>query len=237
MVTLRFLHYPTVGASPESDSTARGQAGAGTHTDYGNVTLLATDDVAGLQVCTCDGSWIYAPSIAGAFICNIGDCLMRWANDVYVHATSCLAAAARAVFDCVFSGPESGCAGVCHSILRAAGGITALCADRRCRLFARALCGYLRPIGGVVAEANKRSAPSFGSPRGAILCPATYPPDNVAQPRCGASINGRMCQPTSASTTGTPIADITGLAKISDNEKRLSNTNTGLPMGRATYPV
>jgi len=45
--------------------------------------LLATDDVAGLQVCTRDGNWIYAPSIAGAFICNIGDCLMRWANDVY----------------------------------------------------------------------------------------------------------------------------------------------------------
>jgi isopenicillin N synthase-like dioxygenase len=25
-----------------------------------------------------------APIIPGAFICNIGDCLMRWTNDVYV---------------------------------------------------------------------------------------------------------------------------------------------------------
>lgn len=25
-----------------------------------------------------------APLIPGTFICNIGDCLMRWSNDVYV---------------------------------------------------------------------------------------------------------------------------------------------------------
>jgi isopenicillin N synthase-like dioxygenase len=24
------------------------------------------------------------PPIRGAFVCNIGDCLMRWSNDVYV---------------------------------------------------------------------------------------------------------------------------------------------------------
>ena len=58
--------------------------GAGTHTDYGNVTLLATDGVAGLQVRRRDGRWVDAPAVPGAFICNIGDCLMRWTNDVYV---------------------------------------------------------------------------------------------------------------------------------------------------------
>jgi isopenicillin N synthase-like dioxygenase len=80
LATLRFLHYPH-----RFDSEApRGRAGAGEHTDYGNVTLLATDGVAGLQVRRRDGSWIDAPSIPGAFICNIGDCLMRWTNDVYV---------------------------------------------------------------------------------------------------------------------------------------------------------
>jgi isopenicillin N synthase-like dioxygenase len=31
-----------------------------------------------------DGRWIEAPAIPGAFVCNIGDCLMRWTNDVYV---------------------------------------------------------------------------------------------------------------------------------------------------------
>jgi isopenicillin N synthase-like dioxygenase len=78
--TLRLLHYP---ASFGADAPA-GRAGAGSHTDYGNVTLLATDDVAGLQVQRRDGGWLDVPHLPGAFVCNIGDCLMRWSNDVYV---------------------------------------------------------------------------------------------------------------------------------------------------------
>ena len=38
----------------------------------------------GLEVRRRDGAWIKAPPIPGAFICNIGDCLMRWSNDTYV---------------------------------------------------------------------------------------------------------------------------------------------------------
>lgn len=78
LATLRLLHYPPM--SP----AAAGQIGAGTHTDYGNMTLLLTDGVGGLQVQTRDGDWIAAPHVEGAFVCNIGDCLMRWSNDVYV---------------------------------------------------------------------------------------------------------------------------------------------------------
>ena len=78
MATLRLLHYP---ASP---SAAAAPTGAGAHTDYGNLTLLATDDVGGLEVRTRAGQWIEAPVVPGAFVVNIGDCLMRWANDVYV---------------------------------------------------------------------------------------------------------------------------------------------------------
>jgi isopenicillin N synthase-like dioxygenase len=77
--TLRLLHYPR----PSAGAPA-GQAGAGTHTDYGNVTLLATDGVAGLQVRRRDGRWLDAPALPGAFVCNIGDCLMRWTNDIYL---------------------------------------------------------------------------------------------------------------------------------------------------------
>jgi isopenicillin N synthase-like dioxygenase len=77
--TLRLLHYPPVTA-PSSD----GQLGAGVHTDYGNVTLLATDAVGGLMICDRSGCWLDAPIVRNAFICNIGDCLMRWSNDVYV---------------------------------------------------------------------------------------------------------------------------------------------------------
>ena len=78
MATLRFLHYP----APSRGSDP--QTGAGAHTDYGNLTLLATDDVGGLEVRTRAGQWTEAPVVPGAFIVNIGDCLMRWTNDVYV---------------------------------------------------------------------------------------------------------------------------------------------------------
>ncbi len=79
LATLRLLRYPA-----PRDVSVESTLGAGTHTDYGNVTLLATDGVAGLQVQRRDGLWIDVPSLPGAFICNIGDCLMRWTNDVYV---------------------------------------------------------------------------------------------------------------------------------------------------------
>ncbi len=79
MATLRLLHYP-----PHPPAAEAGQAGAGTHTDYGNVTILLPDDVGGLEVQRRDGAWIKAPTIPGAFVCNIGDCLMRWTNDTYV---------------------------------------------------------------------------------------------------------------------------------------------------------
>ncbi len=78
MATLRLLRYPA------AESRADDTIGAGTHTDYGNLTLLATDDVGGLEVRTRDGEWIEAPALPGAFVVNIGDCLMRWTNDVYV---------------------------------------------------------------------------------------------------------------------------------------------------------
>ncbi|GAB4532681.1 MAG: oxidoreductase [Roseibium sp.] len=79
MATLRLLHYP-----PQSAGAEEGQIGAGTHTDYGNITILLPDAVGGLEVRRRDGVWLKAPTIEGAFVCNIGDCLMRWTNDVYV---------------------------------------------------------------------------------------------------------------------------------------------------------
>jgi len=78
MATLRLLHYP----APPAGSEPR--TGAGVHTDYGNLTLLATDDVGGLEVRARNGEWIEAPVVPGAFVVNIGDCLMRWTNDIYV---------------------------------------------------------------------------------------------------------------------------------------------------------
>lgn len=77
MATLRLLHYPAC------DSAA--SIGAGAHTDYGSLTLLMSDGVGGLQVRRRGSDdWIDAPHVPGALIINIGDCLMRWTNDIYV---------------------------------------------------------------------------------------------------------------------------------------------------------
>ncbi|MFM7345427.1 MAG: isopenicillin N synthase family dioxygenase [Tagaea sp.] len=79
LATLRLLHYP-----PHPGEFDGGQYGAAPHTDYGNVTILWQDDTGGLEVRARDGAWIAATPVPGTFVCNIGDCLMRWSNDVYV---------------------------------------------------------------------------------------------------------------------------------------------------------
>jgi len=77
MATLRLLSYPAA-------SGAAGEIGAGAHTDYGALTLLMTDGAPGLQVRPRGGDWQNVPHVPGAFVVNIGDCLMRWTNDLYV---------------------------------------------------------------------------------------------------------------------------------------------------------
>jgi isopenicillin N synthase-like dioxygenase len=75
---LRLLHYPA-----RAGGSAADQPGAGEHTDYGNITLLATDGVAGLEVRQLDGTWVEVADTKDLLLCNIGDCLMRWTNDRY----------------------------------------------------------------------------------------------------------------------------------------------------------
>ncbi|WP_019092640.1 isopenicillin N synthase family dioxygenase [Komagataeibacter europaeus] len=87
LATLRLLRYPAAPVPPRPPQGETGTTeppGAGAHTDYGNVTILAVNGVSGLQVRPRGSDWIDAPLIPGTFICNIGDCLMRWSNDVYV---------------------------------------------------------------------------------------------------------------------------------------------------------
>lgn len=76
---LRLLRYPAGSAAD-----GKGELGAGEHTDYGNITILAVNGVPGLQVRRRDGVWLDAPTVENAFVCNIGDCMMRWTNDVYI---------------------------------------------------------------------------------------------------------------------------------------------------------
>jgi len=77
LAALRVLHYPPA-------SGAGNEIGAGAHTDYGVVTLLMTDGEGGLQVKPRGGDWMDVPHVPGAYVVNIGDCLMRWTNDIYV---------------------------------------------------------------------------------------------------------------------------------------------------------
>jgi isopenicillin N synthase-like dioxygenase len=77
MATLRLLSYPAATGAVD-------EIGAGAHTDYGALTLLLTDGAPGLQVRPRGADWQDVPHIDGAFVVNIGDCLMRWSNDTYV---------------------------------------------------------------------------------------------------------------------------------------------------------
>ncbi|KZV45539.1 hypothetical protein F511_34219 [Dorcoceras hygrometricum] len=58
--------------------------GVGRHKDAGVLTILAQDDVGGLQVKRkSDGEWIFVKPIPNAYIINIGDIIQVWSNDKY----------------------------------------------------------------------------------------------------------------------------------------------------------
>ncbi len=71
---LRLLHYPPSDAG-------HGVYGSAPHVDYGAITLLAQDDVGGLQVQDPTGDWIDVPPRRGAFVLNTGSLMRRWSND------------------------------------------------------------------------------------------------------------------------------------------------------------
>nr|WP_134331717.1 2-oxoglutarate and iron-dependent oxygenase domain-containing protein [Pseudomonas sp. HS-2] len=79
MPFVRLLHYP-----PQPHTRAEDEFGIAPHTDYGFLTILAQDEVGGLQVKRRDGGWIDAPFVQGTFVVNIADMLMQWTNDKWV---------------------------------------------------------------------------------------------------------------------------------------------------------
>ncbi|GAA5234036.1 isopenicillin N synthase family oxygenase [Verticiella sediminum] len=78
MVTLRMIRYPAHPADADERTF-----GAGAHTDWGAVTLLAQDAWGGLEVQMPDGSWVEATPIEGSLVINLGDMIPRWTNGRY----------------------------------------------------------------------------------------------------------------------------------------------------------
>ncbi|MEM8812021.1 MAG: 2OG-Fe(II) oxygenase family protein [Pseudomonadota bacterium] len=74
-IWLRLLHYP-----PQPPQAPDDLYGSAPHKDFGCLTLLAQDDVGGLQVQTPSGHWVDAPPIENAFVVNVGDMLHRLSN-------------------------------------------------------------------------------------------------------------------------------------------------------------
>ena len=72
---LRLLHYP-----PQPPQSPDDLYGSAPHKDFGCLTLLAQDDVGGLQVQTPKGNWVDAPPMKDAFVVNVGDMLHRLSN-------------------------------------------------------------------------------------------------------------------------------------------------------------
>jgi isopenicillin N synthase-like dioxygenase len=78
--SLRVINYPELDAPPEE-----GQLRAGAHRDYGFVTILHSENVAGgLEVQTRDGEWLRVEAPAGAFVVNLGDMLAEWTSGRWV---------------------------------------------------------------------------------------------------------------------------------------------------------
>ncbi len=77
-VYLRLLRYPPIPAAAEPD-----QFNSAPHTDYGFMTLLAQDDIGGLQVRATEaqgGGWIDVPFVPDSFVVNVADLLSYWSG-------------------------------------------------------------------------------------------------------------------------------------------------------------
>ncbi len=78
MLTLRLLRYP-----PHPEGADALTFGAGEHTDWGAITLLAQDRHGGLEVKLPSGEWAAATPVEGALVVNLGDMIPRWTNGLY----------------------------------------------------------------------------------------------------------------------------------------------------------
>jgi isopenicillin N synthase-like dioxygenase len=77
---MRVINYPD-----QPDDPLPGQLRAGAHSDYGTLTILRSENVAGgLQVRDRDGDWVDVVTVPDSFVINIGDMMQYWTNDRWV---------------------------------------------------------------------------------------------------------------------------------------------------------
>ncbi|KAI9277612.1 hypothetical protein BY458DRAFT_453229, partial [Sporodiniella umbellata] len=75
---MRFIKYPHGG-----EATYKEPVRAGSHSDYGSITLLFQKDIGGLEVRKNRTEWISAPIIPGSVLINIGDQMELWTNGLF----------------------------------------------------------------------------------------------------------------------------------------------------------
>jgi isopenicillin N synthase-like dioxygenase len=75
MMQLRMIHYP-----PQDPGDPGENMGLRPHTDSGAFTILAQDEVSGLEVLTRSGDWIEVPPLAGAYVINLGEMMKVWSD-------------------------------------------------------------------------------------------------------------------------------------------------------------
>lgn len=80
--SMRLIHYPAAAASDNQNY----EYGIGEHTDYGVFTMIMCDEVKNTLQIRPKGTedWVTVDPIEGGFLCNIGDMLARWTNNIYV---------------------------------------------------------------------------------------------------------------------------------------------------------
>ena len=77
-IWLRLLYYPPQ-ILPDNDLY-----GSAPHRDFGALTVLAQDQVGGLQVQSPDGDWLDVPELPNSFVVNVGNMLHRLTNGLLI---------------------------------------------------------------------------------------------------------------------------------------------------------